>query len=108
LCGSLTDSGSAFPVPYHSKRIYRSDSLKQGTRARYTVNGGGDQAEPASPAWVNIDETTEIGLDQMFAGGPAIEDSANTSPQLIRFAVKANHVEYRYVAEKQYFLPNQG
>jgi hypothetical protein len=44
----------------------------------------------------------------MFAGGPAIEDSANTSPQLIRFAVKANHVEYRYVAEKQYFLPNQG
>jgi hypothetical protein len=42
----------------------------------------------------------------MFAGGPAIEDSANTSPQLIRFAVKANHVEYRYVAENQYFLPN--
>jgi hypothetical protein len=29
----------AFPVPYHSRRIYRSDSLKQGTRARYTVNG---------------------------------------------------------------------
>ena len=42
----------------------------------------------------------------MFAGGPAIEDSANTSPQLIRFAVKANHVEYDYVAKNQYFLPN--
>jgi hypothetical protein len=64
------------------------------------------QAEPASPAWVNVDETTEIGLDQMFAGGPAIEDSANTSPQLIRFAVKANHVEYGYVAKNQYFLRN--
>src|SRR5262249_19260057 len=64
------------------------------------------QAEPASPAWVNIDETTEIGLAQMFAGGPAIEDSANTSPQLIRFAVKANHVEYEYVAKNKYFLPN--
>jgi hypothetical protein len=64
------------------------------------------QTEPASPAWVNIDETTEIGLDQMFAGGPAIEDSANTSPQLIRFAVKANHVEYEYVAKNQYFLPD--
>jgi hypothetical protein len=64
------------------------------------------QTEPASPAWVNIDETTEITLAQMFAGGPAIEDSANTSPQLIRFAVKANHVEYEYVAKNQYFLPN--
>ena len=62
------------------------------------------QTEPASPAWVNIDETTEIGLAQMFAGGPAIQDSANTSPQLIRFAVKANHVEYEYVAKNQYFI----
>jgi hypothetical protein len=62
------------------------------------------QAEPVSPAWINIDETTQIGLDQMFAGGPTIEDSANTSPQLIRFAVKANHVEYEYVAKNQYFI----
>jgi hypothetical protein len=62
------------------------------------------QTEPASPAWVNIDETTQIGLDQMFAGGPAIGDSANTSPQLVRFAVKANHVEYEYVAKNQYYL----
>jgi len=62
------------------------------------------QTEPASPAWINLDETTQISLDQMFAGGPAIEGSANTSPQLIRFAVKANHVEYEYVARNQYFL----
>ena len=41
----------------------------------------------------------------MFAGGPAINDSANTSPQLIRFAVKANRVEYDYVAKNQYYLP---
>jgi hypothetical protein len=66
------------------------------------------QTEPASPAWVNIDETTEITLAQMFAGGPAIEDSANTSPQLIRFAVKANHVEYEYVAKNQYFISGSG
>ena len=66
------------------------------------------QTEPASPAWVNIDETTEIGLAQMFAGGPAIQDSANTSPQLIRFAVKANHVEYEYVAKNQYFISGSG
>jgi hypothetical protein len=65
------------------------------------------QAAPASPAWINVDETTQIGLDQMFAGGPAIQDSANTAPQLIRFAAKANHVEYGYVAQNQYFLPDK-
>ena len=65
------------------------------------------QVSPASPAWINLDETTEIALAQMFAGGPAIQDSANTSPQLVRYAVKANHVEYEYVADpkNQYFIP---
>ena len=58
---------------------------------------------PASPAWINLDETTQIGLDQMFAGGPAIQDSANTAPQLIRFAAKANNVEYEYVAQNWYY-----
>jgi hypothetical protein len=66
------------------------------------------QTEPASPAWVNLDEATEIGLAQIFAGGPAIQDSANTSPQLIRFAVKANHLEYEYVAKHQYFISGAG
>ena len=63
------------------------------------------QAAPASPAWINVDETTEIGLAQMFAGGPTIQDSANSLPQLIRYAVKANHVEYDYIAKNQYYLP---
>ena len=63
------------------------------------------QGLPPSPAWINLDETTQIELDQMFAGGPAMNDSANTSPQLIRFAVKANRVEYDYVAKNQYYLP---
>ena len=61
------------------------------------------QVVPASPAWINLDETTQIGLDQMFAGGPAIQDSANTAPQLIRFAAKANYVEYEYVAQNRYY-----
>ena len=67
------------------------------------------QAAPASPAWINLDETTEIGLAQMFAGGPAIQDSADSSPQLIRYAVKANHVEYGYIADpkNQYYLPSK-
>jgi hypothetical protein len=67
------------------------------------------QAAPASPAWINLDETTEIALAQMFAGGPAIQDSANSSPQLIRYAVKANHVEYEYIADpnNQYYVPSK-
>jgi hypothetical protein len=70
------------------------------------------QTAPSSPAWINLDETTQITLDQMFAGGPAItgptntSPQSNTSPQLIRFAVKANHVEYEYIAKNKYFLPN--
>src|SRR5579862_2870646 len=73
--------------------------------ATRTVPACQGQAAPPSPAWINLDETTQIGLDQMFAGGPAISNSANTSPQLIRFAVKANRVEYSYVAKNQFYLP---
>ena len=29
------------------------------------------QTASSTPAWINLDETTQIGLDQMFAGGPA-------------------------------------
>jgi hypothetical protein len=47
------------------------------------------QAAPASPAWINVDETTEIGLEQMFAGGPAIQDSANTKMTLVKDAGEA-------------------
>lgn len=61
------------------------------------------QAAPATPAWINLDETTQIALAQMFAGGPAITSSNNTAPQLIRYAVKANGVQYGYVAQNQYF-----
>lgn len=59
---------------------------------------------PATPAWINLDETTQIGLAQMFAGGPPITSANNTAPQLIRFAVKANGVQYGYVAQNQYFV----
>lgn len=65
------------------------------------------QTAPTSPAWINLDETTQIALDQMFAGGPAIASNSNTSPQLIRFAVKANKVEYDYIAKNQYYLPSK-
>jgi hypothetical protein len=63
------------------------------------------QVAPATPSWVNLDETTQIGLDQMFAGGGPVAGTNNSAPQLIRFAVKANHVQYAYVAQNKFFLP---
>lgn len=62
------------------------------------------QAAPTTPAWINLDETTQIALDQMFNGiTPVSGPINNTAPGLIRFAVKANAVEYRYVVENNYF-----
>jgi hypothetical protein len=96
--GKLRDLGYNTPPAYF-----------YGTLAGRPVQACPGQAAPASPAWINLDETTEIGLAQMFAGGPAIQDSANSSPQLIRYAVKANRVEYEYIAapNNQYFLPSK-
>jgi hypothetical protein len=54
--------------------------------------------------WINLDEITQIGLDQMFAGVlPASGGSNNTAPQQIRFLAKANRIEYLYVIENGYW-----
>jgi hypothetical protein len=63
------------------------------------------QTAPATPAWINLDETTQIALAQMFAGGPAVSTNSSV-PQLIRYAVKANGVQYGYVAQNQFFDAN--
>ncbi len=49
--------------------------------------------------WVNLDETDQITLDNMYAG-VVLPDSSpgNSSPQLIRFLAKANRSQYAYVA----------
>jgi hypothetical protein len=64
------------------------------------------QTAAATPAWINLDETTQIALAQMFAGGPTISNTNSTVPQLIRYAVKANGVQYGYVAQNQFFNAN--
>jgi hypothetical protein len=52
-----------------------------------------DVASPNTP-WNNLDEKSEIGLDEMFAGaGPG----AQFTGQQILFEAKANRVEYNYV-----------
>lgn len=55
-------------------------------------------------AWVNLDETDQITLDNMYAGVVSVKRSAaNSAPQLIRFLAKANRVEYAYVASHQWW-----
>lgn len=49
--------------------------------------------------WINLDETNEITLANMYAG--IVEDASspgNSDPQLVRFLAKSNRSQYVYVA----------
>ena len=55
------------------------------------------QADDPVP-WINLDETDQINLDNMYAGHVLSSSSpGNSAPQLIRFLAKANRAEYAYV-----------
>jgi hypothetical protein len=57
------------------------------------------QAGDRTP-WVNLDETDEISLANMYAGVVEPDSSpGNSTPQLIRFLAKANRTQYVYVAD---------
>lgn len=60
-------------------------------------------ASTAQAAWVNLDETDQITLDDMYAGVAPTQVAGNSSPQLIRFTAKANRTEYAYVAGNQWW-----
>lgn len=65
------------------------------------------QAAVPQPAWINLDEITQIGLNQMFAGTlPSAPVNGNSQPQLVRFLAKANQAQYAYVAANQYWYSN--
>ena len=72
------------------------------------------QSPVTSPAWINADEISQIGLDHMYAGvlpGPSPSPSSsptpvNSQPQLIRFLAKANGTQYKYVVGNQYWYQN--
>ena len=57
------------------------------------------QANDLTP-WINLDETDQITLDNMYAGNaPTSVTDGNTAPQLIRFLAKSNRTQYQYVAQ---------
>jgi hypothetical protein len=62
------------------------------------------QTKPAQAAWINLDETDQITIDQMYSGaGPSSPSSINAQPQLVRFLAKGNRTEYKYVAQSKWF-----
>jgi len=63
------------------------------------------QTPPSQPAWIPLDETTQIQVNQTFAGAlPTIDPSGNNSaPQLIRYMVKANRALYAYIVQNRYW-----
>ena len=71
------------------------------------------QPNVATPAYVNLDEITQIGLDSMFAGVLPVSvtnptaQTANAQPQLIRFLAKGNRTFYDYVAASQFWYQGQ-
>ena len=103
------------PVPHGSNQGLPDYGYDQAPAYYYvpgevgTSNGSvqacpGQAAQPAP--WINLDEITQIGLDQMFAGvlpATAPPGSNNTAPQQIRFMAKGNRKQYLYVIENFYW-----
>ncbi|MAL61183.1 MAG: hypothetical protein CMC14_14175 [Flavobacteriaceae bacterium] len=55
-------------------------------------------------AFINLDETSEISLNFMFAGiNPKTPTATNSSPQLVRFLAKGNRTYFDYITSKSYF-----
>lgn len=92
---------SAPPVYVYSPTIY--------------PNGGQVGACPGQPAvaqapWINLDETSEIGLTDMYAGvlSNVAPSTSNSAPTQFRYLAKANSAEYNYVVNQNlwYAGPN--
>lgn len=65
------------------------------------------QPPVATPAWIVLDETTQVDSNQTFAGAaPAVDPQGyNTKPQLIRYALKMSRPIYAYAMSGQYWYP---
>ena len=89
-------------------KTFNYDALPQYLYRNEIPNGAPvSTAEPPEPvAWINLDETSQIGLNLMFAGRTPPTpppDTHNSSPQLIRFLAKANRTHFDYVTSNGYY-----
>ena len=66
------------------------------------------QSSVTTPAFVNLDETSQIGEDTMYAGiVPSAATTDNANPQLIRFLAKGNRTFYEYIATNDFWYKGQ-
>jgi hypothetical protein len=68
------------------------------------------QTPPDKPAWIPLDETSQLGVNQTFAGILDATDPTgkNSAPQLIRYMVKANRSLYSYVVQNKFWYTGKG
>lgn len=94
---------SDFPYGYGDAPAYFYSPAKTGT-TNGSVPPCDGQTPPASPAFINLDETTQIGNDMLYAGvvGSA-SGGGNSAPQLVRYDVKMNEDIYGKIVEGTYW-----
>jgi hypothetical protein len=95
-----TFPGTGNPPGYvsNAQQSYGYDALPQYNYASAVGPCNQSQSGDATP-FVNLDETDEIGLANMYAGVVQSGSSpGNSAPQLIRFLAKSNRSQYVYVA----------
>ena len=104
---------AATPAPASSGDPYLGwDALPQYNYATTIPQCGASPApgSTAVPAWVNLDETDQITLAEMYAGNaPSVHPSPfNSQPQLIRFLAKVNRTMYTYIAGNKWWGSGTG
>lgn len=84
------------PKYVYSKEVGASDGLVPACKGQEPVK---------KAAWVVLDETTQIGNNQTYAGalGANKPTDVNSSPNLIRYGVKINRNIYTKVVKGQYW-----
>ncbi|MCD2469685.1 hypothetical protein LQ948_00495 [Jiella sp. MQZ9-1] len=94
--------GTGMPPGYAGSTAATSwgyDALPQYNYAVPVAACAPEQADDPTP-WINLDETDEITLANMYAG--VVDDASspgNSQPKLIRYLAKTNRTQYVYVAE---------
>jgi hypothetical protein len=105
--GALAGGGTPTdPYHYGDPPQYRYSAVADGGQ----VAACPGQPPVAQAPWINLDESSQIELDQMYAGivdqAPRKDGTGNSAPQLVRFLAKANQAEYDYVVGNKLWYTN--
>ncbi|WP_376962511.1 hypothetical protein ABNQ39_18585 [Azospirillum sp. A26] len=94
---------------YEQSPAYYYDPVTTGTKDGLLPACSG-QVPTAVPAFVPLDETSQIGNNQTYAGTLSDKDPKgfNKSPQLIRYAVKMNLPVFQNIVSNKYWWNSTG